>query len=403
MSSATALQYLAPRGWISAFFVVVTAGVGLVSIRRALFLVAAVLRPRRLPAVAGLPVVTVLVPAWNERAVASRLLNALARLEYPADQISFVFVCDGCSDGSPLVFRSWAEQHSNAQVLELARHGGKAAALNAGLRLATGEIIVVIDADVEPLPTFLLQLTRPFADERVGAAAGFLRPRNADDNVVARYAAITSWVPQLMTSAGTDRLGLNPPTFGAAAYRRTALQSIDGFPLVPVGEDVATSTRIIRRGWRTRFVATAVADNTVVSNLRDYWKQHIRDSRGVWGSSRDELPPLDNSWLQRLETVAATIGYGDRLVFAAAVGGAIVGALPVWVPVLYLAVPGLEIMAALVRGGVGRRMPQFLFAGIALFAVDLGASVAAALAHLTRRPYRWHQPRWLPDSGETGR
>lgn len=387
----------------SAFFVAVTAAVMLVSIRRAIFLVAALLRPRLFPTGAGLPAVTVLVPARNERAVASRLLGALARLEYPADQISFIFVCDGCSDGSALVFRSWADQHSNAQVLELAVHGGKAAALNAGLRLATGEIIVVVDADLEPLPTFLLELTRPFADDRVGAAAAFLRPRNADDNLLTRYAAITSWVHQRVTSVGTDRLGLNPPTLGAAAYRRTALESIDGFPLVPIGVDVATSTRIIHRGWRTRFVTTAVADNTVVSKARHYWRQHIRWSRGAWGVPRGDQPPLGSSRLQRLETVAATIGYGDRLVFAAAVGGTIAGALPAWVPMLYLAVPGLEIIAVLGGAGLGRRMPRFLFAGIVLFAFDLGASVAAVLAHLARRPYRWHNPRWLPASGETGR
>jgi hypothetical protein len=282
-------------------------------------------------------------------------------------------------------------------------HGGKAAALNAGLRLATGDVIVVIDADLEPLPTFLLELTRPFADDRVGAAAAFLRPRNADDNLLTRYAAITSWVHQLVTSAGIDRLGLNPPTLGAAAYRRTALESIDGFPLVPIGVDVATSARIIHRGWRTRFVSTAVADNTVVSKARHYWRQHIRWGRGVLGTPRGDRPALGSSWLQRLETVVATIGYGDRLAFAAAAGGTIAGALPVWVPMLYLAVPGLEIIAALGRAGVGRRMPGFLLAGIVFFAVDLGASVVAVLAHLARRPIRWYNPRWLPANGETGR
>ncbi len=387
----------------SVFVVVVTAAVMLVSLRRAIFLIAALLRPRPFSTTATLPAVTVLVPARNERAVASRLLGALSRLEYPADRISFIFMCDGCSDGSALVFRSWADQHSNAHVRELAVHGGKAAALNAGLLLATGTILVVVDADLAPRPDFLLELTRPFADDRVGAAAAFLRPRNADDNLLTRYAAITSWVHQLVTSAGIDRLGFNPPTLGAAAYRRTALESIDGFPLVPIGVDIAASTRIIHRGWRTRFVATAVADNTVVSNARHFWRQHIRWGRGVWGAPRGDRSPSGSSWLQRLETVAATIGYGDRLIFAAAAGGTVAGALPFWVPMLYLAVPGIEIIAALGRAGVGWRMPRFLFAGIVFFPVDLGASVAAVLAHLARRPYRWHNPRWLPAGDKTGR
>ena len=387
----------------SAFVVVVTAAVVLVSLRRAVFLVAALFRPRPLPPNPDLPTVTVLVPARNERAVAGRLLAALARLEYPADRISFVFVCDGCSDDSALVFRCWTARHANARVLELAAQEGKAAALQAGLRLATGAIVVVVDADVEPRPTFLLELTRPFADDRVGAAAAYLRPRTADDNLLTRYAAITTWVHQLVTSAGTDRLGLNPPTLGAAAYRRTALETINGFPLVPIGVDVTTSTRIIRRGWSTRFVATAVADNAVASSPRHYWQQHIRWSRGVWNAPRRDRSPAGSSWPQRLDTLGATIGYGDRLAFVAATGGALAGALPVWVPLLYLALPGLEIVAALAGAGVGRRMPRFLFAGITLFSVDVGASVAAALRHLARRPYRWNTPRWLPAGGETGR
>jgi len=386
-----------------AMVVVVIAAVVLVSIRRAIFLVAALIRARLLPRPVGLPTVTVLVPARNERAVADRLLAALGRLEYPAGKVSFVFVCDGCSDGSALVFRSWADQRANAHVLELPVHGGKAEALNAGLRLATGEIVVVVDADLEPLPTFLLELARPFADDRVAAAAAFVRPRNADDNVLTRYAAITSWVHQLVTSAGTDRVGLNPPTLGAAAYRRVALEGIKGFPPVSFGVDVATSTRITHQGWKTRFVVTAVADNTVVSKARPFWQQHIRWGRGVLGVFRKGRPAVNRSWLQRLETVAASVGYGDRLVFAAAAGGTVAGAVPLWVPVLYLAVPGLEIIAALLKADVGRRLPLFLLASILLFPADLGASVAAVFAHLARRPYRWHNPRWLPASGETNR
>ena len=374
------------------------------SLRRAIFLVAALFRSRRLPPAGALPTVTVLVPARNEGAVAERLLGALARLRYPTDKLSIVLVCDGCADATPTMFRAWAAARSDARVLELPLRVGKAAALNAGLRLAESEIVAVVDADLAPQPDFLHELVRPFADTRVGGAAAFLKPANPDENVVTRYAAVTTWVHQLVTSAGTDRLGLNPPTLGAAAFRRTALEQTDGFPVVPAGVDVATSFLLIRRGWRTRFVASAVADNIVVSNLSNYWRQHVRWSRAVFRvvNSADQ-PPVTVSLPQRLEMSASSIGNGDRLVFALAVVGTVAGALPLSVPLLYLAVPGLEVVAALLKAGVRRGLPRFLLATIAFFVADLAGSVAAVFIHAGRRPYRWHSPRWVKADGDANR
>jgi cellulose synthase/poly-beta-1,6-N-acetylglucosamine synthase-like glycosyltransferase len=377
----------------------VIAAVAVLSLRRGVFLIAALLRPRSLPRPAAHPAVTVLVPARNERVVAERLLRALARLEYPADKLSFVLVCDGCADETPTLFRAWAHGRSDTLVIELPQRVGKAAALNAGLRLAKAGLVAVVDADLEPQPDFLLELVRPFADDRVAGAAAFLRPANADDNVITRYAAVTTWVHQLVTSAGTDRLGLNPPTLGASAFRRTMLEEIGGFPAVPSGEDVATSSRLTRMGWRTRFVAAAVADNTVVSDVRDYWRQHIRWSRAVFRVNTSKQPSTA-TFMQRVETAASSTGNADRLVFAAATGGAVVGLLPVWVPLLYLTLPGLEIVAALLKAGVRHRLPWFLVATVLFFAADLVGSVAAVIIHVARRPHRWQSPRWSHVDGD---
>jgi cellulose synthase/poly-beta-1,6-N-acetylglucosamine synthase-like glycosyltransferase len=379
---------------------VVIAAVVLLSLRRAAFLVAALLPARPQPKDGPLPTVTVLVPARNERTVAERLLGSLARLEYPREKLSFVLVCDGCTDDTPAAFRAWAGARSNCRVLERKEREGKAAALNAGLGLVDAEIVAVVDADLAPQPLFLRELVRPFADEEIGAAAGFLRPANADDNLVTRYAAVTTWVHQLVTSAGTDRLGLSPPTLGAAAFRRAALEQIGGFPVAPAGVDVATSSALIRAGWRTRFVASAVADNTVVSSARDYWRQHVRWSRAVFRvPSADKRKPA-TSWAQRLELSASSLGYGDRLVFAVALGGALVGMLSPWVPGLYLSVPGLGIVAALLQAGVGAALPRFLFATGLFFGADLAGSVAAVVQHVADRPYRWHNPRQVRDAKE---
>ncbi len=370
------------------------------SVRRGVFLVAAVLRPRGLPPQSSrLPSLTVLVPARNERVVAAGMLAALELLEYPAEQLSFLLICDGCTDETPRLFHAWSAARRDAQVLVLPVNRGKAAALNAGLREARTEIVVALDADLRPRPDFLLELVRPFADDRVAASAAFLRPVNADVNVVTRYAAVTTWVHQLVTSAGTDRLGLNPPTLGAAAFRRSALVEMGGIPEVPAGEDVATSSGLTRRGWRTRFVKGAVADNPVAEDLRSFWRQHVRWSRAVF-RNREGLVPSRASTAQRMELAAASIGYGDRLAFVLASVGALVDALPIWLPLLYLSLPAFGIVVALFQAGAGRRIPQFLLATTLMFAIDVTASIAAVLIHVTRRPYQWHSPRWERADGD---
>jgi cellulose synthase/poly-beta-1,6-N-acetylglucosamine synthase-like glycosyltransferase len=375
---------------------VVVAAVVAVSFRRAVFLVGALLPPRRIPPRGVTPSVSVIVPARNEAAVAGRLLEALAHLEYPPDRLAFVLVCDGCSDDTPLLFRAWAAGRTDTRLVEFPQRVGKAAALNAGLRLAEAELVTVIDADLAPGPSFLLELVRPLADVDVGAAAAYLRPANADANIVTRYAAVTTWVHQLVTSAGNDRLGLNPPTLGAAAFRRAALIEIGGFPDMPVGVDVAASAGLTSAGWRTRFVASAVIDNTVASSIRDYWRQHVRWSRGAFRANGPGVRGRSTAPLQRLESAVAAMGYADRLVFFVALLGALAGALPAWIPLVYVAVPGLEIVAALVRAGIGRRLVRFLLATVLLFPVDVIGSISAVVAHVARRPYRWHSPRHAP-------
>jgi cellulose synthase/poly-beta-1,6-N-acetylglucosamine synthase-like glycosyltransferase len=367
---------------------------------RRLLLLAAALTPARPTSAAGdvdLPSITLAVAAHNEEHVARRLVAGLAALDYPSDRLSVVLVCDGCTDGTPALLREWAGGREHVRVLELPQRVGKGQALNEALAVASGEIFVVLDADLHPRRDFLERLVGAFGDPRVGAAAGLLHPANAASTVVSRYSAVNFWVQQLITSAGKDRLDLDPPTFGASGYRRDALRDVGGFRLSSMAEDVEAALALAEAGWRTRFVRTAVADNRVAERLSDYWYQHIRWARAALGSgTRRRWRSRRGGILRRLETGTAAFDYVDRIAFLGLLVLVGLGKLPFWLPALYFAAPALAVVTALLKARAGGELPIFVLGMAVMFPVDVAASVVALLLNVARRPQSWRSGRRAP-------
>jgi cellulose synthase/poly-beta-1,6-N-acetylglucosamine synthase-like glycosyltransferase len=366
------------------------------ALRRAHFLLAALLRPPARGGDESLPSVALVVPASNEAALVESALEAIASLDYPRDRLLIVLVSDGSRDATGEILRGWARGRPRCLVLvlDLAGPVGKFDALNRAVRSAPRtERIAVCDADLRPHPAWLRRLVGPFADERVGATAGLLYPANAQNGAVSRYAAVESLVHQLVTSAAKDYLGLNPPTLGACAYRRTALEQVGLFEGGRPGGDVQVSAALTRAGWRIRFVPEAVADNAVVERWRDYWHQHVRWARNLYASARPRTPArVQLRVAARVEGWMAAAGYADRIAVLAVATFAAVHVLPLWLPGVYLAIAAGEVAVAAAKAGITRRLPAFYLAAAALFLVDVGASLAATADHLLHRPRTWRQP-----------
>lgn len=386
---------------VPAISVLLVASLVCFSARRLVLLVAALLPvPRRGGVDDPPPKLTLLVPARNEGAAIEPGLAALARLRYPSGSLSIVLVDDASSDDTGARLDAWAGGRSGVRALHLSEHAGKGGALNVALAAAPeSELIAICDADLRPRPESLLRLVAAFDGNTVGGAAAYLRPVNAASGIVSGYAALETWTHQLVTSAGKDRLALNPPLLGACAYRRRALESIGGFRPGGPGEDVHSTLALTRGGWRTRFVAGAVVENTVASGWRDYWRQHIRWSRNLYaagdaaGTTVPDRPPTTVPLLRRAEGWIARSGYADRLAFAGALAMTLFGALTLWPCAAYAAIAAAEAATAAARAGEGHRAPRYLLAAVVLFPLDVAASAAAAVSHLVHRPRTWRTAR----------
>ena len=142
------------------------------------------------------PRVTVVIAAWNEARNVGRKLQGLARQSYPPELTEVVVACDGSTDGTPAeAKRLVALLGRRLRVIVLPEHRGKAAALNAAVTAATGELLVFTDARQKLSRNALQSLVENFADPAVGAVGGELVL--AGDAPVSAYwkyeAAIRRW------------------------------------------------------------------------------------------------------------------------------------------------------------------------------------------------------------------
>ena len=110
-----------------------------------------------------LPTLSCVVPCRNEADNLTRLLPLLREtLDQCASAWEVILVDDGSTDSTPLVLANWARQ-SGFRAIQLSRNFGKEAALTAGLQAALGNVVVVMDADLQHSPALIPEFTRQWA------------------------------------------------------------------------------------------------------------------------------------------------------------------------------------------------------------------------------------------------
>lgn len=117
------------------------------------------------------PTVTLLIPAYNEAEhIRGKIRNSL-EMDYPAEKMEILVVCDGSRDETPQIANAMADG-MRVRVLQLPENHGKISTLNCGVREARGEIVVFSDATAHLCPESVRWLMTNFADPEVGAASG---------------------------------------------------------------------------------------------------------------------------------------------------------------------------------------------------------------------------------------
>lgn len=233
------------------------------------------LRSRRPPVVppGRIPTASILVPAYNEAKVLDTTLASLAALDPAPTEI--ILVDDGSTDGTADVAKAWLGRLAGLRVKRQA-NAGKATALNRAIALATGEVVVVIDADTVIDPGFLGAVLPHFADPRVGAVAGNVKVGNRR-NVLAGLQALEYIVSLNLDKRAQAQAGVVGIVPGAAgAFRTSTLKDVGGYPTDTLVEDADLTVVLLRAGWRIRYEARAISWTEAPEHLSDVVKQRRR-------------------------------------------------------------------------------------------------------------------------------
>ena len=225
---------------------------------------------REMPPLSSLPSVSLIVPAYNEERTVSKTLRHLQGLDYPKEKLEIIVVDDGSTDKTFEV----ASRFGRITVLKKA-NGGKASALNFGLKLAKGEIVACVDSDSRPKSDALLKMLPFFSEPDVAAVTSSIFVSGAK-NLIERLQKIEYimivWARKLLEYL--DGVYCTPGPL--SLYRADILRKVGGFDEKNLTEDIEIAWRLMHHGYKIRMALGAEVLTAPQETFGKWWKQRLR-------------------------------------------------------------------------------------------------------------------------------
>ncbi len=276
---------------------------------------------------ATLPRVTVQLPIYNELYVVERLLDSIARLDYPHHLLDIQVLDDSTDETTAIVAAKVASLAATGLPISLVhrenREGFKAGALKEGMAKTDGEFIAIFDADFVPEPDFLRQTLPYFANDKVAAVQTKWAHLNEDQSLLTRVYAFMLNAHFTIEQRGRSSSGYFINFNGTAGvWRREAIEDAGGWRADTLTEDIDLSYRAQLRGWRLVYLEDVVSPAELPADMPGIRSQQRRWIKGgaenarlhLGNISRAKLPPL-----RRLHACAHLIGSSLYMVVVTAI------------------------------------------------------------------------------------
>lgn len=232
------------------------------------------------------PLVSVIIPAWNEEVGLLDTVKSVLESHY--QRIEIIIINDGSTDDSDRIMRRFMAKYEaqNADLPDRIRlryhyqaNGGKGAALNTGILLARGDIIVTIDADCEVHTSAIGNFVKAFRDPKVMAAVGNVKIGNTS-TLVGAIQHLEYLFSFYFKKADSLMNTIYIIGGAAGAFRREVFVRVGTYSTHNITEDIDLSVRIQEAGMKIVYVPDAVVITEGASDLKGLMKQRLRWKRG---------------------------------------------------------------------------------------------------------------------------
>ena len=167
--------------------------------------------------------ITVVIPLYNEAESLPELAQWIERvMEENSFSYEIIFVDDGSTDDSYSVIRRLAKKNPNIKAIQFSRNYGKSPALHTGFRIAGGDVVITMDADLQDSPNEIPELYRMITEEGYDLVSGWKKKR---------YDPLSKTIPTKLFNATARKVSgiknLHDFNCGLKAYRKAVVKNIE--------------------------------------------------------------------------------------------------------------------------------------------------------------------------------
>ena len=231
------------------------------------------------------PLVTIQLPIYNEKYVATRLVDSVCKMDYPKNRM-YIQVLDDSDDDTSLKLEELVQKYKKEgfdihHIRRGSRKGYKAGALRHAMKFAKGDFVAIFDADFI-LPTwFLKKAISYFANEKIGLVQCRWGHVNENYSGLTQAQALSLDFHFLIEQRAKSNSHLFMNFNGTAGiWRRECIEDAGGWHSATLVEDLDLSYRAQMKGWKCLFVPDIVVNAELPVQMNSSKRQQFRWAKG---------------------------------------------------------------------------------------------------------------------------